>query len=35
MNGIVLDIDDTQDGIVLLQRLFKHQLPDIRKSVLP
>jgi len=30
MNGIVLYIDDNQDNIFLLQRLFKHRRPDIQ-----
>ena len=31
MTGVVLYIDDSQDNIFLLQRLFKHRLPDTRK----
>ena len=30
MNGVVLYIDDNQDNIFLLQRLFKHRRPDIQ-----
>lgn len=30
MNGIVLYIDDDQDNVFLLQRLFKHRRPDIQ-----
>jgi CheY-like chemotaxis protein len=29
MNGAVLYIDDNQDNVFLLQRLFKHRRPDI------
>jgi CheY-like chemotaxis protein len=29
MNGVVLYIDDDQDNIFLLQRLFKRRCPDI------
>ncbi len=30
MNGVVLYIDDNQDNIFLLQRMFKHRRPDIQ-----
>ena len=30
MNGVVLYIDDDQDNIFLLQRLFKRRCPDIQ-----
>ena len=30
MNGVLLYIDDNQDNIFLLQRLFKHRRPDIQ-----
>jgi CheY-like chemotaxis protein len=30
MNGVVLYIDDNEDNIVLLQRLFKRKCPDIQ-----
>ena len=30
MNGVVLYIDDNEDNIFLLQRLFKHKRPDIQ-----
>ena len=29
MNGVMLYIDDNEDNIFLLQRLFKHRYPDI------
>jgi CheY-like chemotaxis protein len=29
MNGVVLYIDDSQDNIFLLQRLFKRSCPDV------
>jgi CheY-like chemotaxis protein len=32
MNGVVLYIDDNQDNIFLLQRLFKRKRPDIQLS---
>ena len=30
MNGVLLYIDDNQDNIFLLQRMFKHRRPDIQ-----
>jgi CheY-like chemotaxis protein len=30
VNGVVLYIDDNQDNVFLLQRLFKHRRPDIQ-----
>jgi CheY-like chemotaxis protein len=30
MNGVVLYIDDNEDNVVLLRRLFKRKCPDIR-----
>ena len=30
MNGVVLYIDDNEDNVFLLQRLFKHRRPDIQ-----
>jgi CheY-like chemotaxis protein len=30
MNGVVLYIDDSQDNIFLLQRLFKRKCPDVQ-----
>ncbi len=30
MNGVVLYIDDSQDNVFLLQRLFKNRRPDIQ-----
>jgi CheY-like chemotaxis protein len=30
MNGVVLYIDDNEDNIVLLQRLFKRKCPDVQ-----
>jgi CheY-like chemotaxis protein len=30
MNGVVLYIDDSQDNIFLLQRLFKRSCPDVQ-----
>jgi CheY-like chemotaxis protein len=30
MNGVVLYIDDSQDNIFLLQRLFKRRYPDVQ-----
>jgi CheY-like chemotaxis protein len=30
MNGVVLYIDDNEDNIVLLRRLFKRKCPDIQ-----
>jgi CheY-like chemotaxis protein len=30
MKGVVLYIDDNQDNIFLLQRMFKHRRPDIQ-----
>jgi CheY-like chemotaxis protein len=30
MNGVVLYIDDNEDNIVLLRRLFKRKCPDVR-----
>jgi CheY-like chemotaxis protein len=30
MNGTVLYVDDNQDNLFLLQRLFKHRCPDVQ-----
>ena len=30
MNGVVLYIDDNQDNILLVQRLFKRRCPDVQ-----